>query len=127
MALYGNDIDETTTVLEADLGWIVKLGKGEFIGRQALVRQHEEGVRRRLVGFRTVGRAVARHGYPVAWNGEVVGAVTSGSYSPTLESNIGLTYLPTAACEPGTEIEIEMRGRREAAVVVQTPFYTRAR
>ena len=127
MTLYGNDIDETTTVLEADLAWIVKLDKGEFIGRSVLERQSREGVSRKLVGFEMAGRAIARQGYDAIRNGEVVGAVTSGTHSPTLGKNIGLAYLPEGMWEPGTAFEIEIRGRREAATVVATPFYKRAR
>ncbi len=125
MALYGNDIDETTTVLEADLGWIVKLKKGEFIGRDALARQKERGVERRLVGFEMRGRRVARHGHPALLGGREVGRVTSGSFAPFLEKNIGLAYLPLQAAQPGTEIAIDIRGRAEPAVVVATPFYKR--
>ncbi len=127
MALYGNDIDDTTTVIEADLGWIVKEEKGDFLGREILVRQKREGVARKLVGFRTEGRAGARHGFPVFRGDERVGVVTSGSYAPTLEANIGLAYLPAGMWEPGTRFEIEIRGRREPAAVVPTPFYRRPR
>jgi aminomethyltransferase len=127
MTLYGNDIDETTTVLEADLGWIVKLEKGEFVGREVLERQARDGVSRKLVGFEMDGRAIARHGYSAIHNGEVVGQVTSGSHSPTLGKNIGLVYLPRGMWEPGTTFEIEIRKRRESATVVPTPFYKRPR
>jgi aminomethyltransferase len=127
MALYGNDIDDTTTVLEADLGWIAKIDKGDFLGRDVLARERDEGVGRKLVGFEMEGRAIARHGYPVRFAGEPVGAVTSGSPAPTLKKNIGLAYLPEPAWEPGTRIEVEIRGRGEPGVVVPTPFYKRAR
>lgn len=127
MALYGNDIDETTTVLEADLGWIAKLDKGEFIGREALSRQRQRGVRRKLVGFEMKGRAVARRGYPVLRDGDRVSTVTSGSYAPYLGKNIGLAYLPPETWAPGSTLEVEIRGRPEAAVVVPTPFYKRPR
>jgi aminomethyltransferase len=127
MTLYGNDIDETTTVLEADLGWIVKLDKGEFIGREALVRQSGVGLSRKLVGFEMAGRAIARSGYDVIRGGEVVGQVTSGSHSPTLGKSIGLAYLPAGMWEPGTNFEIDIRGRHAAATVVATPFYKRPR
>jgi aminomethyltransferase len=127
MALYGNDIDDTTTVYEADLGWIVKLEKGEFLGRAPLALQKAEGTARKLVGFETEGRAVARHGHPVLVEGVPSGSVTSGSFSPTLKKNIGLAYLPPGAAEPGTRFEVEIRGRRERAVVVPTPFYKRSR
>jgi aminomethyltransferase len=127
MALYGNDIDETTTVYEADLGWIVKLKKGDFIGREALARQAEQGVTRKLVGFTMHGRAIARHGFPALREGEPVGRVTSGSFSPTLEKSIGLAYLPLALTEPGSGFEVDIRGRSEPATVVETPFYKRKR
>jgi aminomethyltransferase len=125
MALYGNDIDETTTVLEADLAWIVKLDKGDFVGRDVLARQKAQGVSRRLVAFTTEGRAVARHGHPVLRDGETVGAVTSGSFSPTLRKNVGMAYVPASIAEPGMRLEIGIRGRPEAAVVVPKPFYKR--
>jgi aminomethyltransferase len=127
MALYGNDIDDTTTVLEADLGWIVKLEKGEFLGRDALVQQKAEGLTRKLVGFETEGRAVARHGYEAQHGGRAVGTVTSGSFAPFLKKNIGLAYLPLALEAPGTRFDVVIRGRPEAAVVVPTPFYKRPR
>jgi aminomethyltransferase len=127
MALYGNDIDDTTTVLEADLGWIVKLRKGEFIGRDVLARQKEEGIRRKLIGFEMRGRAIARHGYKTFRDAEELGSVTSGSHAPFLKKNIGLTYLPLEMCEPGTEFQVQIRNRFEPAVVVPTPFYKRSR
>jgi aminomethyltransferase len=127
MALYGNDIDDTTTVLEADLGWIVKLEKGDFLGRDALVHQKEEGIGRKLVGFEMRGRAIARHGYAALRAGERVGVVTSGSFAPHLKRNIGLAYLPRGMWDPGTRFDVEIRGRMEPAEVVATPFYKRAR
>ncbi|HKQ61452.1 MAG TPA: glycine cleavage system aminomethyltransferase GcvT [Candidatus Polarisedimenticolaceae bacterium] len=127
MALYGNDIDDTTTVLEADLGWIVKLDKGEFVGRDVLARQAREGVARRLVGFEMLGRAIARHGYAAHAAGREVGRVTSGSPAPFLKKNIGLVYLPSELAAEGTPFEVDVRGRREPARVVPTPFYKRAR
>ena len=128
MALYGNDVDDTTTVLEADLGWICKLGKGDFLGRDVLVRQKADGVSRKLVGFETEGRgAIARHGYRALRDGVEVGVVTSGTFAPFLKKNIGLAYLPAGMWEPGTRFEVEIRNRRESAVVVPTPFYRRAR
>lgn len=126
MALYGNDIDDTTTVLEADLGWILKLKKPvEFNGKEVLLKQKNEGVNRKLVGFEVVDRGIARHGYPVFWNGREVGQVSSGSFAPYLKKNIGLTYLPIDAIEIGTEFEIGVRDRRLRARVVETPFYKR--
>jgi len=127
MALYGNDIDDTTTVLEADLGWILKLEKGDFLGRDALLRQKDEGIARKLVGFETEGRAIARHGHVALASGQPVGRVTSGTFAPFLGKNIGLAYLPIALAEPGSRFDIEIRGRAEPAVVVPTPFYKRAR
>ena len=127
MTLYGNDIDDTTTVYEADLAWIVKLGKGEFVGREALERQAGQGLTRKLVGFEMEGRAIARHGYPASVDGREVGRVTSGSFAPFLEKRIGLAYLSIELTEPGTRFDVEIRGRHEPAVVVQTPFYKRPR
>ena len=127
MALYGNDIDDTTTVLEADLSWILKLEKGEFLGRDALLRQQAAGLTRLLVGFETEGRAIARHGHKAVVDGVAVGAVTSGSFGPFLKKNIGLVYLPIGLTPPGSRFSIDIRGRLEPAVVVPTPFYTRAR
>jgi aminomethyltransferase len=125
MALYGNDIDEEHTVLEADLEWIVKWQKGDFLGREALARQKQQGVPRKLVGFEMVDRGIARHGYPVLAGGAPSGAVTSGTFAPYLKKNIGLAYLPIPYSVPGSEIEVEIRGRRAKAVVVPTPFYKR--
>ena len=97
--LYGNDIDDETTPLEAGLGWIVKLEKGPFVGSDVLARQKQEGIRRKLVGFETEGRAVARHGYPAFVDGKPAGVVTSGSFAPFLKKNIGLVYLPAGSWE----------------------------
>jgi aminomethyltransferase len=127
MALYGNDIDSTTTVLEADLGWICKLNKGDFIGRDHLLRQKEEGLTRKLIGFEMTDKGIARDHYPIFINGEEAGVVTSGSYAPYLKKNIGLAYLPIEHTGAGTEIEVDVRGRRLAAQVVQTPFYKRSK
>jgi len=129
MSLYGNDIDDTTTPLEAGLGWIVKLkNKGDFIGRDILERQKEEGIDRKLVGFEMVDRGIARHGYPVylaEGDAEPVGHVTSGTQSPTLGKALGMAYLPIAACEEGAGFFVEIRSRRVAARVVSLPFYSR--
>jgi len=128
MALYGNDIDETTTPLEAGLDWIVKLAKGDFIGRDVIERQAEEGVERKLVGFEMVDRGIARHGYPVLLapgDTEPAGKVTSGTLSPTLGKAIGMAYVPTAAAEAGNEIFIDIRGTARRAQVVPLPFYSR--
>ena len=125
MALYGNDIDHSTTPLEADLGWIVKLEKGDFFGRDVLQREKQEGVRRKLVGFEMIDRGIARHGYPVVDKGEEVGIVTSGTYSPTLKKAIGLAYVPPELSAIGSEFNISLRGKEAKARVVATPFYKR--
>jgi aminomethyltransferase len=125
MALYGNDIDDTTTPLEADLGTIVKLEKGDFMGRDVLQRERAEGPKRKLVGFEMVDRGIARHGYPVVDGGEEIGVVTSGTHSPTLKKPIGLAYLPLGKSAPGTEFMVLIRGKETRARVVPTPFYKR--
>jgi aminomethyltransferase len=125
MRLYGNDIDETTTVLEADLNWIIGWKKDEFVGLDALRQQKESGIRRRIVGFAMIDRAIARHGHAVMRGGEQVGYVTSGTQTPYLKKAIGMAYVPTEMTEPGTELEIDIRGRRARAIVVTTPFYKR--
>lgn len=126
MALYGNDIDHSTTPYEADLGWIVKLDKGDFHGRDVLAREKDEGVRRKLVGFEMIDRGIARHGYPIVSDGEEIGIVTSGTHSPTLKKAIGLAYLPADKAAEGAEFSIEIRGKETRAKVVPTPFYKRS-
>jgi aminomethyltransferase len=126
MALYGHEIDDTTTPLEAGLGWVVKWNKGDFLGRDALLAQKESGIERQLIGFELTGRGIARQGYEVLVSGEPVGKVTSGSFSPTLEKAIGMAYLPVDFAEPGTEIEIQVRKNAVAGVVVPLPFYKRS-
>ena len=123
MALYGNDIDDTVTPLEANLGWIVKLAKGDFVGRDALVRQKDAGIPKKLVGFTTSERAFPRHGYPVVCDGEPSGVVCSGTLSPSLNIPIGTCYLPTASAKPGSELGIDIRGKLVKAEVVKMPFY----
>jgi aminomethyltransferase len=123
MALYGNDIDDTVTPLEANLGWLVKLAKGDFVGKPALEAQKAAGIPRRLVGFTVAERAIPRHGYPVFHAGQSSGEVRSGTMSPTLGVSIGTAYLPAAAAAPGTAFEIDVRGKRVAATVVKPPFY----
>jgi aminomethyltransferase len=125
MRLYGNDMDETTTVLEADLGWIVGWKKETFIGADVLRQQKADGTARKLIGFEVLDRAIARHGYAAFVNGEKVGVVTSGTQTPYLKKAIGMAYLPTASSAPGTEFEIDIRGRRVKAQVVPMPFYKR--
>jgi aminomethyltransferase len=123
--LYGSDMDDTTTPLEAGLAWVVKLDKGDFVGRDALLRQREQGVARKLVGFTLTDPGIPRHGYPVLQDGRKVGEVTSGTRSPTLEIPIGLAYVPTALAAEGSTFAVEIRGRAAAARVVKTPFYVR--
>jgi len=124
-ALYGNDIDENLTPLEAGLGWIVKLNKGSrFMGSDSLKAQKEHGVTRKLVGFQTPARVFPRHGYPVYYDGKQVDVVRSGTVSPSLGVGIGTTYLPAAAAKTGTKFEIEIRGERVPAEVVARPFWT---
>jgi aminomethyltransferase len=127
MALYGHEIDASISPFEADLAWIVKLDKGDFIGRDALLKQKESGLRRKLVGFEMRGRGIARDGYEVLWNGAPAGWVTSGSPSPTLNKNIGLCYLPAEEAQPGKQIQVTIRNQPVDAVTVETPFYKRAK
>ncbi|MBM3312464.1 MAG: glycine cleavage system aminomethyltransferase GcvT [Candidatus Aminicenantes bacterium] len=125
LPLYGNDIDDTTTPLEADFKWIVKFKKGDFLGRDVLVRQNEEGTARKLVGFEVVDKGIARPHYPVFVGGAAAGQVASGTFSPLLRKSIGLVYLPTALAAVGTEFEIGIRDKRVKARVIPTPFYKR--
>jgi aminomethyltransferase len=127
MALYGHEIDETTTPWEAGLDWVVKPAKGDFLGRDALVAQKAAGVPRKLVGFEVQGRGIARQGHEVVSEGGAVGAVTSGTWSPTFEKALGLAYVPPEMAAVGTALAIDVRGRSLPAVVVETPFYRRAR
>ena len=126
MALYGNDIDDTVTPFEANLAWIVKLSKGDFTGRDALVRQKAEGVKRKLVGFTSPEKVFPRHGYPVLCGGAESGVVCSGTMSPSLSIPIGTCYLPVAATAEGSALEIDVRGKRVPASVVKMPFYKNA-
>jgi aminomethyltransferase len=127
MALYGHEIDASISPLEADLGWIVKFDKGEFVGRGALLKQKESGLRRKLIGFEMRGRGIGRDGYEVFLNGAAAGWVTSGGPAPTLNKNIGLCYLPAERSLPGTAIQIMIRNQLVDAVTVETPFYKRAK
>ena len=127
MRLYGNDMDETTTVLEADLGWIVGWKKEAFIGSEILKKQKAEGTTRRLVGFEVLDRAIARHGHDVYVDGQKAGVVTSGTQTPFIKKSIGMAYLPADRTAAGTEFEIDIRGRRVKAQVAPMPFYKRAR
>ena len=127
MALYGHEIDDTTTPLDAGLSWVVKLGKGDFLGRDVLVAQKENGLEQKLVGFEMVGRGIGRQGYEVLSGGEIVGRVTSGSFSPSLGKAIGMAYLPLALTDPGTEIQIQVRKNAVPAIIVSLPFYKRGK
>jgi len=129
LCLYGNDIDETTTPLEAGLGWVVKLDAGDFIGKDALVAQKAEGVTRKLVGFRMTDRGIPRTGYAIVDRDAadpVIGKVTSGNSGITVGGAIGMGYVPTRLSKPGTAITIDCRGRDVPAEVVRGPFYKRS-
>ena len=123
MALYGNDIDDTVTPLEANLAWLVKLKKGDFVGSDALKKQKEEGVKKKLIGFSLGERSFPRPGYPVFVNGAPSGNVRSGTMSPTLNIPIGTAYVPSDWASEGTSLEVEIRGKRVAGKVEKMPFY----
>ncbi len=125
MRLYGNDIDETTSVLEAGLGWTVGWAKDSFIGHERLREQKAHGVTRKLIGFEMIERGIARHGHQVVRGGKPVGVVTSGTQTPFLKKSIGMAYVPIDLVVPGTEIDIDIRGRVAKARVVPMPFYKR--
>ena len=127
MALYGHEIDASISPWEAGLGWIVKMNKGDFLGRASLEKQKREGVKRKLIGFEMLERGIARDGYEAALDGQAAGWVTSGGPSPTLNKNIGLCYLPSGAAAVGTRIEIAIRNQPVSAVTVAAPFYKRAK
>jgi len=127
LALYGHEIDETTTLLEANLGWICKLDKGDFVGREALAQQKAEGVKRKLVGFEVTERGIARDEQEVVIDEERVGKVTSGSPAPFLKKNIGFAYVPVEYANVGQLIQIDVRGRLVCAQLVKAPFYKRAK
>jgi aminomethyltransferase len=127
MRLYGNDMDESTTVLEAGLGWIVGWSKSGFIGEERLREQREKGLARKLVGFEMIDRGIARHGYPVVDGDLRIGVVTSGTQTPFLKKAIGMAYVPVERAARSTEIEIDIRGRASRAQVVTMPFYKRTR
>jgi aminomethyltransferase len=122
-ALYGNDITAETTPLQAGLSWIVKLNKGEFIGREALVKEKAAGLKRKLIGFELVDRGVARAHYRILVEGQVVGEVTSGTIAPSLNKAIGLGYVRMESAKIGTEVQIDIRGKSAQARVTSTPFY----
>ncbi|HUG82703.1 MAG TPA: glycine cleavage system aminomethyltransferase GcvT [Bryobacterales bacterium] len=125
MSLYGHEIDDTITPYEARLGWIVKLKKGEFVGRDALLEQKEKGLTRRLAGLEMTGRGIGRDGYRVFDGDRDIGWVTSGSLGPYVGKNIALAMLSIEKGEPGTEVEVDVRGRKVGARVTPTPFYSR--
>ena len=125
MALYGHEIDETTTLLEANLGWICKLDKGDFIGREALARQKQDGIKRKLIGFEVTDRGIARDDQEVVIDGRRLGKVTSGSPAPFLKKNIGFAYVPVEHSAVGQQIQIDVRGRLVGAQIVKAPFYKR--
>jgi len=122
--LYGNDIDKTTNPLEAGLGWITKLKKGKFTGSDSLQAQKEEGIKRRLVAFQMEKKAIPRHGYKILRDGNPIGEVTSGTFSPILKAGIGLGYVTTGNHEVGTNLIIDIRGRDQSAQIIKPPFYT---
>ncbi|HKJ92521.1 MAG TPA: glycine cleavage system aminomethyltransferase GcvT [Longimicrobiales bacterium] len=123
-ALYGNDLDDDHTPLEAGLGWVVKLDKDDFIGRDALRRQKEEGLRQKLVGFVLTERGFPRHGYEIRYGGEPSGVVTSGLLSPSLGQGVGMGYVATEAAGKGSELAIMIRDKAVPAEVKRPPFYT---
>jgi aminomethyltransferase len=126
-ALYGHELDEETTLLEANLGWIAKLEKGEFIGRDVLLQQRAQGTGKKLVGFEMTDRGIARDGYTVYIQGIASGYVTSGSYAPFLKKNIGMAYIPPSLADVGRVIEVEIRGKMAGARIVPLPFYKRVK
>ncbi len=123
--LYGSDMDDGTTPLEAGLAWVVKLDKGDFMGKAAVLEQKARGLPRKLVGFTLTEPGIARHGHDVLSGGKKVGAVTSGTRSPTLKISVGLAYVPPSLAAEGSSFAVDIRGRAVAAKVVKTPFYTR--
>jgi aminomethyltransferase len=125
MRLFGNDIDETTSVLEAGMDWIIGWAKSDFVGRDRLRDQKQKGLTRRLVGFELLDRGIARHGYPVVAGDRPIGVVTSGTQTPFLKKAIGMAYVPIDLALPGSEIAIDVRGRQSKARVVSLPFYKR--
>jgi aminomethyltransferase len=125
MALYGHELDDTVTPWEAGLDWVVKLDSGDFIGRDALVAQRQRGLGRKLVGFEVEGRGIARQGHGVMRDGAQVGAVTSGTFSPTFEKALGLAYVPVEMAGLGHPLALDVRGKTVEARIVELPFYKR--
>jgi aminomethyltransferase len=124
--LYGNDIDQTTHPIEAGLGWITKMSKGDFVGKGVMAKAKAEGVRRKLVGFTLSEKAVARHGYPLLVKGAEVGHVTSGTFSPSLERAIGLGYVSSGNDKDGNTIHVGIRGKEVPATIVPIPFINKS-
>lgn len=120
--LYGNDIDQTTNPLEAGLGWITKLNKGDFTGRDVLLKVKEQGLSRKLVGLTLEGKNFPRHGYDIIVDGAVAGVVTSGTVSPMLEHGIAMAYVPSALAEPGSVVHVRIRAQDVPATVTKLPF-----
>ena len=127
MALYGHELTASINPFEADLGWIVKMDKPDFVGRSALEKSREDGIKRKLAGFEMTGRGIGRDGYEVWIDGAPAGWVTSGGPSPTLNKNIGLCFLPIDKAVAGVSIDIIIRGQPVSAVTVPLPFYKRAK
>ena len=125
LLLYGNDMDETITPLETTIGWTVKFDKGNFVGREYLLKQREKGIDRKLVGFEMIDRGIPRHGYPVLKGDEMIGKVTSGSFSPSTNKNIGLCLIQSQYAKIGEELQIQIRDNSYKARIVKTPFYSR--
>ena len=120
--LYGNDIDQTTHPIEAGLGWITKLDKGEFNGKGPMLKAKQEGLKRRLVGLSLPEKNIARHGYPVTMNGSTIGQITSGTFSPSLQKSIAMGYVSAQYAEPGGGISVAIRDKNVAGTVVKIPF-----
>lgn len=120
--LYGNDIDQTTHPLEAGLGWITKLNKGDFVGREPMLKAKEAGLKRRLVGLSLPERNIARHGFPITSSGASIGNITSGTFSPSTQKSIAMGYVGTSFSEPGSVITVPIRGKDVPATVVKIPF-----
>lgn len=126
LLLYGNDMDETITPLETTIDWTVKFNKDNFIGKESLVRQKKRGIESRLVGFEMIERGIPRQGFPVLKGNEIIGKVTSGSFSPSTNKNIGFCFIKTPYANIGGEMEVQIRDNRYKAHIVNTPFYKRS-
>ncbi|TVL99452.1 MAG: glycine cleavage system protein T [Candidatus Brocadia sp. WS118] len=123
LLLYGNDMDETITPLETTIDWTVKFDKDTFLGKDSLLQQKEKGIDRKLAGFEMIDRGIPRHGYPVLKGNEIIGKVTSGSFSPSMNKNIGLCLIKSSYANVGEELQIQIRNAHYLARVVKTPFY----